>query len=411
MKSKELFLHTMGEELDALLKQVEMEYQEKINKLLEEQEKNMIVMFKSYKEIQHLTKKNEELMKELDSLRKLIEESEVVATVPSKENTLTTQIYDQIYNGLENNSVKRANVLEDFYNLLKWNIKSKYYEDDKIIFLWNRILGQHRFMFAEWQEQFKDENVHGLLFKRTEVGVRKLIDKYVKLKDLEALKNLFDYLLNQIIRKERFNSYKTPILLYILYYGWTKRYLYQKDVSEFYLSSKNSKINLIYETYLKYLKSANLETFQEALEAINKYEAQIMQIGGSKAAYLNVVFEDFYEVKKDEQKRYLQINTSKELEHSSVTDGQPFEMNDKSALIAFGYQISNRTPEQRWHALKKAVPELGLKKVVYIIDNHIKLRAPNKEKFSYSLSQWSMDLEKLKKTYYLNDFICPKKRY
>lgn len=411
MENKAAFLHTIGEELDQLLKQVELEYREKLKQLLVKNNEITTSLNKANEEIQHLTKKNEELMKELASFRQPINEVEVVTSVPKKENTLTTHIYQQIYKDLASDRVKKEDIVEDFYNLLKWNIKSKYYEDSKIIALWIRLLSQYHFIYSDWHEKIKDENIHALLFKRTHTDVRKLIDTYIKLNDIEAIKNIFDYLLTQIVKKGRFDALKNSILLYILYYGLAKRYLYQKDVRVYYLNTNNMRLKFIYEDYLLYLSSPSQKTYLRSLGSLEKYDTEIIKIGGSKSAYLNTVFKEAREVEKAEQKVIMQLNDVQKTENRNAIEGQLYEMNDKSALIAYGYQISDRTPDQRWRALQKAVPELGLKKVVYIIDNHIKLRAPNKAKFSYSLRQWTMDLEKLKKTYFQGDFIWPKNRY
>lgn len=430
MNNKELFIHTMGENLDRLLSEVEMEYRKKLQQLIKKNEENVTALNNANEEIQQLTKKNEELMKEIALLRQPINEVEVVSTptVLKKENPLTTHIFDQIYFNLENNKLERTVVLEEFHSLLNWNLKMKYYKDEKIIKLWSLLLHQHRFRYSEWEEVFRDRNIHALLFKQSEAGLRKLIASYIKLNDIDALKNIFDYILTQIIKTGRFESIHSYVLLNILFYDMTKRYFYQKDLRSYYLNTKNNKVKRIYETYLVYLKSPTKENYLEALGPIEKFDNLIIQIGGSKAMYLDAVFKEVRNEEIAKQKKFFQLNQSQEPtqlikseEPTQViiseetgdtnTEGQPFEMNDKSALMAYGYQISDRTPEQRWRALQKAVPELGLKKVVYTIDNHIKLRAHNKAKFSYSLRQWSMDLEKLKKTYYRNDFIWPRKRY
>lgn len=307
--------------------------------------------------------------------------------------------------------MKKENAMDDFCNLLKWNENSIYYDDDKIIALWIRLIRKNKFTFSEWKERFKDENIHALLFNRSETRIRKLINTYGQLNDIEALQDLFDYIFNQLIKRDRFHSLKVTALLYILYYGLEKRYFYQKDVREYYSTVNDMRLKFIFEDYLLYLNSPSIKTYLRVVESLEKYDTQIIKIGGSKSAYLNMVFKEFHNQKKLEQEVTIQMNNSQETENNNAKDGQLFGMNDKSALMAYGYQISERTPEQRWRALQKAVPELGLKKVVYIIDTHIKLRVSNKKRFSYSLKQWTMDLEKLKKTYFKGEFTWPKKRY
>ena len=411
MVNKEAFLHIIGEELERLLKQIETEYEEKINQLLIENKTIATTLEKANAEIQYLSKKNEKIMKEFAPLHQPNSEVEVVNNDSIKGNALTTRNYRQMYNDLERNRVNRENVVEYFSDLLKWNEASKYFDDGKIVVLWSHLLHIYKFTYFEWKESFKDENINVLLFKRIETGARKLLKIHINLKDTEAIKNLLVYLLTQIIKKGRFGFIKIDVLLHILYYDLAKQYLYQKDVREYFLTEKNIKVKSIYESYLLYLKSPSQKTHLKALRAIEKYENLIIQIGDSKSAYLDIVFKEVRDIEKAEQKETLQMIDSQKTKDSNTTNGQLFEMNNKSALMDYGYQISNRTPEQRWRALQKAVPELGLKKVVYIIDNHIKLRATNKEKFSYTLRQWTMDLEKLKKTYFKGGFTWPSKRY
>lgn len=85
-------------------------------------------------------------------------------------------------------------------------------------------------------------------------------------------------------------------------------------------------------------------------------------------------------------------------------------LNEKSALRKMGYQITNTTKEQRWRILQRAVPDIGLKKVVYTIAGNVKLRIGQRNganKFSYAISEWQHDLAKLKNKYYKQDFKWP----
>jgi hypothetical protein len=86
-------------------------------------------------------------------------------------------------------------------------------------------------------------------------------------------------------------------------------------------------------------------------------------------------------------------------------------LNEKSELRKRGYQITGTTREQRWKVLQRIVPDIGLKKVAYTIAGNVRLRKGQKDgnkKFSYSISEWEYDLEKLKKKYYKKEFYWPK---
>lgn len=83
---------------------------------------------------------------------------------------------------------------------------------------------------------------------------------------------------------------------------------------------------------------------------------------------------------------------------------------DESELKKLGYQITGMTREKRWKILEVAVKQLGLKKVAYTIAQNVKLRKGQKDglkKFSFAIGEWEYDLNKLKQTYYRNDFSWP----
>lgn len=85
-------------------------------------------------------------------------------------------------------------------------------------------------------------------------------------------------------------------------------------------------------------------------------------------------------------------------------------LNETSELKKLGYQITGISRAQRWRVLEKAVPKLGLKKVVYTISYNVKLRKGQKngeKKFSYAISEWEHDLAKLKKYFYKQEFKWP----
>lgn len=83
---------------------------------------------------------------------------------------------------------------------------------------------------------------------------------------------------------------------------------------------------------------------------------------------------------------------------------------EESELKKLGYQITGMTREKRWKVLETAVKQLGLKKVAYTIAQNVKLRKGQKDgtkKFSYAINEWEYDLNKLKNTYYKNEFSWP----
>lgn len=85
-------------------------------------------------------------------------------------------------------------------------------------------------------------------------------------------------------------------------------------------------------------------------------------------------------------------------------------LKELSDLKKVGYQITGLNRQKRWDILRKAVPQLGLKKVAYTIAYNVKLRKGQKDvlkKYSYAISEWEHDLSRLKKEYYKKDFTWP----
>ncbi|KGP90295.1 hypothetical protein N780_05860 [Pontibacillus chungwhensis BH030062] len=99
--------------------------------------------------------------------------------------------------------------------------------------------------------------------------------------------------------------------------------------------------------------------------------------------------------------------------HTELTEdstSKEHSLNEKSALKELGYQISGLTPSSRWEILQKAVPELGLRRVVMTISYNIKLRKDQKNgavTYQRAIAEWEHDLAKLKECYYQKDFTWP----
>lgn len=84
---------------------------------------------------------------------------------------------------------------------------------------------------------------------------------------------------------------------------------------------------------------------------------------------------------------------------------------EQSELNKMGYRISGSTREERWEVLRRAIPALGLKKVVNIISANVRIRKRQKNgelKYQNAIAEWEYDLNQLKKKYYYDGFKWPK---
>ncbi len=82
----------------------------------------------------------------------------------------------------------------------------------------------------------------------------------------------------------------------------------------------------------------------------------------------------------------------------------PEEFRPETELKSLGYQITGSTRARRWNVLEIAVPMLGLRVVVETIANHVRLRKAQKGgrfKFRNAIAEWTHDLDRLKRTYYV----------
>jgi hypothetical protein len=84
---------------------------------------------------------------------------------------------------------------------------------------------------------------------------------------------------------------------------------------------------------------------------------------------------------------------------------------EESNLRRLGYRITGLNRLQRWDILvRKVIPRLPLKEIVYTIANNVKLRkrqVGGKDKFAYAISEWEHDLKRLKQEYYKSNFTWP----
>jgi hypothetical protein len=132
--------------------------------------------------------------------------------------------------------------------------------------------------------------------------------------------------------------------------------------------------------------------------------------GKDAGGYIHIIDDSKKKNKTKEVNNKLFVWPSTEIKGTRTNQDNELGLNEMSALRKMGYQITDNTREQRWSALQRAVPAIGLKKVAYTIAGNIKLKKGQKngmKKFSYAISEWENDLRKLKAKYYKRDFIWP----
>ncbi|ANU24161.1 hypothetical protein [Planococcus donghaensis] len=101
------------------------------------------------------------------------------------------------------------------------------------------------------------------------------------------------------------------------------------------------------------------------------------------------------------------VDTNSSASLASIEDSL---FSEQSELNKIGYRISGSTREERWEAIRRAIPAIGLKKVVYIISANVRLRKKQKngeQKYQHAITEWEYDLSQIKKRYYYGGFKWP----
>lgn len=166
-------------------------------------------------------------------------------------------------------------------------------------------------------------------------------------------------------------------------------YLYLDDCK----NQPNAVDQAVYDQKLKLFLENHVLSFDEKLPIITK---------------LNDSFNALIQAKEIEQHRFKWPTTK--VSGENCVNQENGELREQSALKELGYQITGLNRKQRWQVLQQAVPELGLKRVANIIAHHVRMRKGQKNgttKFRYAITEWEYDLDRLKKTYYKNEFTWP----
>lgn len=165
------------------------------------------------------------------------------------------------------------------------------------------------------------------------------------------------------------------------------------------------------EKMIKIIQVKALRTQDKKEYYVTKNNLKYIKKEGKVAGgYIHIIDNSKNNKKSKEVNNKLFAWPSTEIKGTGTSQENELGLNEMSALRKMGYQITDSTREQRWSALQRAVPAIGLKKVAYTIAGNIKLKKGQKngaKKFSYAISEWENDLRKLKAKYYKSDFIWP----
>lgn len=206
------------------------------------------------------------------------------------------------------------------------------------------------------------------------------------------------------------------VVTFILNEGEQKTPLAQRNFSNFETNDQGKK-ELVDENFINEVVHENqkLKEINHKLTEQLKSQPKVDSIASNEKLELLRLKEDNQRLRKrieDLQMSSLRperTNTRVKI----INNSQGIELNDESELKKMGYQITGLSSQKRWGILEKAVPKLGLRSVINTIDGNIALRVKQvdgRRKYSNAIKAWNDDLQKLKATYYKDDFKWPPKR-
>lgn len=243
---------------------------------------------------------------------------------------------------------------------------------------------------------------HDHFLKAPSRYIRVLLFAYHSKKMHEAMKHL----LNSIVISGKLASYDDEdamnIIIYIIYYKQFEICLKNKKFKMYLNENRGDNSIQLLKYYDQYHKKKNIAFFEQFV-AILKVNQQSIDI--FKIEMIKIVLKKFF--KKEEIEIYYTINNRLS---ETIPKTYQYRHPNHSELRNFGYQITNRTDDQRWAALKDYMAVYGLQATAEELHKRIRLklnREEDRKKYINAIRKWQSDLERLKEEYFENDFPWP----
>lgn len=221
----------------------------------------------------------------------------------------------------------------------------------------------------------------------------------------EKMKEVIIHLLDELVESNSLYNYNDEdalnIFLYIVFYDKVEKYYKNERFQKYYNSDRNYYAKKVNNLYKIYLSNKNSITVQSLIDILHEKESciDLFKIDQSQLLF-NKIFkckiEQYYNI--DNKNNYIK------------PEDYIYRHPNYSNLRNYGYQITNRTDEQRWKALQNYLNEHSLQETVAELYKRIRLKLGRKEdqiRYANALEKWEFDLMRLKETYYENDFPWP----
>lgn len=349
MSSKKVFIENMEYEIDTLIKSIQEPYELEIEKL----------------EIEN--KRLSQLVINLNTRIEELEKSGQILELIDLEKPTSLSLKKEL---------DEKQIIKGFEKLLIENGHEQKFHIHKLMAMWIEIIKINQLKFDVWSNYFQTINLHRYFLGINEMGLKELTKTYQLLEDKNALRDLMGYVLNEIVENRRFLNQKHYVFL-LCHYEKISELIVENTLINNFFNKRRRKDIIPYKKISGYIVEPTPEKAEQLLEIIESRGMFKQNRDFEKSDWLNKVG--------------LITNNSETIEENIL--------NNESILFKFGYRIQGKTREQRAAALDIAIKEVGLKKVVNIIEYHIKLRSNSSKDFSKAIAEWEYDLKQIEKLY------------
>ncbi|MGM9967022.1 MAG: hypothetical protein ACI383_06020 [Rummeliibacillus sp.] len=252
------------------------------------------------------------------------------------------------------------------------------------------------------RELKKNYDVFNQLFLNAQLSdIRKILIVYHSEKLIDPIDDLLEKLIHSECLYNYIDEDALNIFLYIIYYDKIEQFKKYDRFQKYFNSERIYYSRKIYSLYKLYSIKKDISILQSIVEIFRNKEACIDLF---KTEMIKKVLNKIFNIKIEH------FNNLYVKETYIKPEDYIYRHPNYSELRNYGYQITNRTDEQRWKSLQKYLNEHSLQETVNELNKRIRLklgREEDKKRYANAIEKWRFDLNRLKEVYYENDFPWP----
>ncbi|MGX9133896.1 hypothetical protein ACWV26_05810 [Rummeliibacillus sp. JY-2-4R] len=243
---------------------------------------------------------------------------------------------------------------------------------------------------------------HHLFVKAPPFFVRLMLQAYYANSMNDMLKNFLEVLVESELLYSYNDEDALNILIYQLFYKQIEEFQSNTKIKSFYTNQDKNYSKKLFIECEQYYVHQNNHHFREVVTILQNMKSEIDLL---KVEMMQFVLKKIF--KKEAVENYYSLDRKQQITTNKINK---FRHPHYSELRNFGYQITDRTDEQRWSALQEYMTIYGLEATVNELTRRIRLKMgtiEDQERYANALNKWRFDLERLKETYFENDFYWP----